>query len=856
MDHKTIFLMSIIMLFLAMGVVSASDMNDTQISALYDASNFEEVDINQELGEYGGIDIVGPKELLYEYNNRFEINVGENLGEGTVCSYVNNVSGNWENIGGDEAGTVPLYIEIKEPGTYDIDFKFLKNGDYTNIKSFHYVADRFDASITTNTAVNSEDLYFNVYLPYDASGKVDVKVKDKIYSADKVQGIGYVDFSGYENDLGIGKIPALINFTADSKSKYKSQTTESHLIIYPAVTVDWQARYASEDGIEVYAMGLMGKFTYKIDGESKTVDVNGSAKIVFPKMDLGQHKLEYNYTFDDFGYVMEQNLFEVIPNFDVPSFVKKGTPASMNVTLPDNVSGNLIINLNGNDIYSNGDAKGILIIDLTNLRKFNDLYVNYTDATSSFEWTFNPVCTSNSPEWDMKIDADSFIDVAGFSNNYFGINVPDDYDGEIAVLIDGKEVSSAVFSTRPVYLWNGTAFVDFNSYSYYFFNVEKLPIGVHTMTVIGKNSQYYQLVNRTVEFTATNLNVNLDDEILYKYQDWSVDVPVDSTGSVKFYLDEKLIDTQKGSSLVFKIPDNTKFGQHTLKFVFSGDKKYPKETLTKKVDYTYQIFPRYKNWIFFNEKSEFAEGNKNILVFEGPSDFTGKMSITINGETLTKTVKKGYVEFDISKFKTGNYTAKVEYPASGKFPKQSYSMDLEILPKLVNIKADNMNVYYDAGLSYTVKVTNVNGSAADNVPVSFYINGVDYEKKTDSKGVVKFAIKENPGTYTAVVRCKHSEVSKKVTVKHVVSLAGAKVKKSAKKLTLTATLKNGKTPLKNKQVTFKFNGKTYKAKTNSKGVAKVTVKSAVLKKLKVGKKITYQATYKKDTVKKTVKVLK
>jgi invasion protein IalB len=62
--------------------------------------------------------------------------------------------------------------------------------------------------------------------------------------------------------------------------------------------------------------------------------------------------------------------------------------------------------------------------------------------------------------------------------------------------------------------------------------------------------------------------------------------------------------------------------------------------------------------------------------------------------------------------------------------------------------------------------------------------------------------------------------------------------------------------IKNKQVTFKFNGKTYKAKTNSKGIAKVTIKKSVLNKLKAGKKVTYQATYVKDTAKKTVKVQK
>ena len=65
-----------------------------------------------------------------------------------------------------------------------------------------------------------------------------------------------------------------------------------------------------------------------------------------------------------------------------------------------------------------------------------------------------------------------------------------------------------------------------------------------------------------------------------------------------------------------------------------------------------------------------------------------------------------------------------------------------------------------------------------------------------------------------------------------------KIKKSAKKIVLKATLKNGKTALKGKVIKFKIKGKTYKAKTNKKGVAKVTVKKKVIKKLKKGKKLT------------------
>lgn len=88
------------------------------------------------------------------------------------------------------------------------------------------------------------------------------------------------------------------------------------------------------------------------------------------------------------------------------------------------------------------------------------------------------------------------------------------------------------------------------------------------------------------------------------------------------------------------------------------------------------------------------------------------------------------------------------------------------------------------------------------------------------------------------------------------TLKTIKVKKSAKKLVLTAKLTKGKSFIKGKKVTFKFNGKTYKAKTNKKGIAKVTIKKNVLKKLKVGKKVKYQAKYSNLTVKKSAKVQK
>ena len=92
-------------------------------------------------------------------------------------------------------------------------------------------------------------------------------------------------------------------------------------------------------------------------------------------------------------------------------------------------------------------------------------------------------------------------------------------------------------------------------------------------------------------------------------------------------------------------------------------------------------------------------------------------------------------------------------------------------------------------------------------------------------------------------------------VKQVLKLSTAKIKKSSNETFLKATLKN-KNPMKGKTITFKFAGKTYKAKTNSDGIAKVNIEKSVLKNLKAGKYITYSATFLKNTVEKTAKIEK
>ena len=152
------------------------------------------------------------------------------------------------------------------------------------------------------------------------------------------------------------------------------------------------------------------------------------------------------------------------------------------------------------------------------------------------------------------------------------------------------------------------------------------------------------------------------------------------------------------------------------------------------------------------------------------------------------------------------------------------------------------------------------------------ITGCDFTKNTASRGGAIYAFRTSSSDTThcaKAVKCTftankaspgrdiYGGTNSKCVFNYLkLTLKKVTVKKSAKKLVLTAKLTKGKTLIKGKKITFKFKGKTYKAKTNKKGVAKVSIKKSVLKKLKVGKKVKYQAKYGKLTKKVTVKVKK
>lgn len=147
-----------------------------------------------------------------------------------------------------------------------------------------------------------------------------------------------------------------------------------------------------------------------------------------------------------------------------------------------------------------------------------------------------------------------------------------------------------------------------------------------------------------------------------------------------------------------------------------------------------------------------------------------------------------------------------------------------------------------------IVLTDSNGNPLANRVVSVIIDGVAKNTVTGMDGVADLPVKYAAAVtkFATVVFAGESNIYKssvgtaKITVaKKATTLTAAKTSVSGKvkkAIKVKITLKSGKTVLKNKKVTIKVNGKTFKGTTNAKGQVTITVK--------VAKKGTYKAAFK------------
>ena len=139
-----------------------------------------------------------------------------------------------------------------------------------------------------------------------------------------------------------------------------------------------------------------------------------------------------------------------------------------------------------------------------------------------------------------------------------------------------------------------------------------------------------------------------------------------------------------------------------------------------------------------------------------------------------------------------------------------------------NLSSKDVSMYYKGNANYEV-VLSQDDKPVGNASVLININGQVYNRTTDVNGKVAIPLNLNVGSYVVTAAYGNFTAKSNVDVLPVIVAKNLeKPYKSSKKYSATFLDSNG-APLKNTKVKFKINGKTYNEKTDSKGVASISV---------------------------------
>ncbi|WP_405292943.1 Ig-like domain repeat protein [Methanobrevibacter sp.] len=600
--------------------------------------------------------------------------------------------------------------------------------------------------------------------------------------------------------------------------------------------------------------GATGSVSVEIDGKPVgSVDlVNGCA--VFKLTDYitgaskyGMHSYNVIYSGDANHDRLSRNGTFYATYIFKDDIIAEGYPLKdsyvVTVTLPDDATGTvhlLVDGGNGQDFESTvKDGKAVFTI--TDLTMGEHLLVFIYSGDSNYP----------RDDYATVLNVNYFAVVGEVSGDkrYVSLMLPSNATGNLTVYNDNR---MSVLASVPIV--DGKAAIDLSS----------VPVGIYEIRAYYDGDDY-----DVKSFSATFRvmpKVNITQDIVMG-DNGNIFMDLDNaTGDILIAmdgLDPKVLRIENGIVNYTFSTEGYSYGNHTVNFIYFGKSFdgyiFFEEDGRTQIDYPLHILPK--------DTTSEGQSNREVVTIYVRDNETGNIAWDAEGtvqffidgvEVAVVEVVNGIATLDISGFKEGEFVLSWIYSGDNKYGSSSNSLPLNVNHEVAKIIAKDTSVLYSAGNVYSVVVYNADGTVAGGVRVTFSIDNKFYQTaNTDSNGVARVVITSSPGSYRIAANALGISVTKNLNVNHIISLKNAKVKKSAKKLVLQAKLMkvNGKY-LKGKKITFKFNGKKYVAKTNKKGIAKATVKSKDLKKLKVGKKIQIQATYLKDTVKKTIKVKK
>lgn len=789
---------------------------------------------------------------------------------------------------GDAKGTVSVTIPSLDVGTYSIRVFMEKDGIAFFSQYYGLVVSDANPDWTMKVDIPKEVVRYDEYYGFFEFRPVNLPSNEgQVYIRLYIDG-KFVTGSSYENcefDYVVGSLPL---GTHTWKVTYSNSHYFNDASAEGTFDVLW-TKVPEEviDGLTTVECHLdkdaTGYISLSIDGNDYAMEFveNGYALFRLSNLAFGEHTYEFIYSGDanhasltktgSFNNTMLfywSNLWKFTETYYNESYtfiyeLPSDATGTLNLTVDDKVYTQDVVN--GKVSF---EIKGLNV----GLHKAVAVYSGdekypKNEVSDEFEISGYEICLEFvGDEMEQKV-----------VSTY--LTLPFDATGSL-VLYNGsydEETWEMVWDElKRVELANGKAKILFSDLN--------LPFGNYHFKVVYEGDESYGVSER---YTRLVLSPTIDvTEIVNIGEGAAINIDLgDATGNVVIYINGEEFNTfqlENGKVNVDVPADKLTKEENLVTFKYEGEgldyNPFGYDDGDEFVPREYYINVEFKE---LDIPDDFASDGTGNITLELPEGSKGNVTVYVDNKKVSTTpVTGGPNTIPVSDLPTGNHNVKVEYEDENgnkystskdvNVPKPEPKMDI-VTPTDSTNPEFSINLPEDATGSLIVTVDGknyganlVNGKATVSVPD--LANGnhnvtVKYTGDKNYSGFVKNTnVVVNMTSKEDIVPepDKKDDVTpepKKKADKITLKLAKVKkVKRSARKLVIKATLKiNGKA-VKGKKLKFKFNKKTYTAKTNKKGVAKITIKKKVLKKLKVGKKVKIQVSYGKKTAKIQVKV--
>jgi hypothetical protein len=760
-------------------------------------------------------------------------------------------------------------VKFDENGTAIISVADLPAGDHeirVTTGDENYTAKENVTKFTVDKAVPEETAEVEpidvgevaqvvVTLPEDATGAVIIEVNGTKYVGEVVNGVATVNIP----NLPAGTHDLNVLYTGDdnydSVSEVKPVTVSK---------VDDENATASASDVEVGSdvpvtvtlpEDATGTVTVKIGDVTRTVPVTGGEnEILVPGVPVGEYDVEVTYNGDDKYEAkdIDGGKLSVAPKKTSPDdmSVADDGNGTLDVSLPKDATGEVDVTIN-NDTFQAPLVDGKAQIDLSNLTPgTHEVTVTYRGDENHTEVSYNTTITI--PKYDAPLSIDVDDSMVGDVVKVV-VGLPEDATGKVTVEINGKNFTADAKDGKAE------------------FDIEGLMAGNKTVIASYDGDDWYVANSTTTEFKVVkhvlDVSVNVKDTTTAENPVVEVTVPQDATGYVIVEIDgvEYGINITAGEkSAVIPV---LKDGKYDVKATYLGDDKYLSGANTTEFSVT-------KADANMNVSVENATKDGADVKVTLPDDATGTLTVTVDGKDYVVPAKGGENIIPVSDLGYGDHNVTVSYTGDGKYANDTKNTTADV-PKpeaigtviVVDSRFTRVATDYNAGerggMFYGI-LMDTNGNRLANKEVQVAVNGPIYSVITDDDGRIGLQINlAQANVYTYALFFQGDEkynatliASSKLTVtKKPTSISASDVtfKATAKVKTVKVTLKTSKNPYDGKTyikagkwISLKVEGKTYKARINSKGIAKfnvgITTKGKFTAKIRFAGDKTYESS--------------